>query len=111
MNGGWLNVTAGTGAALLIVSVVVAGVAVARSGSLPRAAGIGFAISVVLFAIGSWQDNFLQSIATTLMIASTVWIAAAAQRHGAPAPAAVAGHASPAGTHPEVGQDEPAPVR
>jgi len=111
VNAGWLNVTAVTGGALLIVSVVVAGVAVARSGSLSKAAGIGFAISVLLFAIGSLQDNFLQSIATALMIASTAWIAAAAQRYGAPALAAIAGDAVPGGSHPGVRQSRPARVR
>ena len=77
VNGGWLNVTAVTSGLLLIASAVIAGVAVARTGSLPRAAGIGFAISVVLFAIGAIPDNFLQTIASVLMIASTVWIAVA----------------------------------
>jgi hypothetical protein len=39
VNGGWLNVTAITGGVLLTTSVVVAGVAVARSGSLPKPRG------------------------------------------------------------------------
>jgi hypothetical protein len=39
----------------------------------------------VLLAIGAIPDNFLQSIAGVLMIASTVWIAVAAGRRGAPA--------------------------
>jgi hypothetical protein len=47
--GGWLNVTAITRGVLLAASVVVARVAVARTGSLPQAAGIGFAISIVLY--------------------------------------------------------------
>ena len=80
VNGEWMNVTAITSSVLLAASVVVAGVAVTRTGSLPRAAGIGFAISMVLFAIGAIPDNFLQSIADVLMIASTAWIAAAAGR-------------------------------
>lgn len=66
VNGGWLNATAGTGVVLLTASVVVFGVAVARSGSLPRAAGVGFAISGPLFVIGSWLDDFIQSIAAAL---------------------------------------------
>jgi len=111
VNGGWLNLTSLIGAALLIVSVVVAGVAIARSGSLPRAAGIGFAISMLLFVIGAFPDNFLQSIAAALMIASTVWIAAAARRPGAPAPTAAADHASAAGIHPDVRRGGPARVR
>ncbi|HEX9357253.1 MAG TPA: hypothetical protein VF933_25960 [Streptosporangiaceae bacterium] len=111
VNGGWLNATAITSGILLAASVIVAGVAVARTGSLPRAAGIGFAISIVLFVIGAIPDNFLQSIATALMIASTAWIAAAARRHGAPARMAAAGDTVAAGSHPEVLQDGPARVR
>jgi hypothetical protein len=65
------------------------GVAVARTGSLPKAAGIGFALSMGLFVIGAIPDNGpWQGIASALMVAFTVWIAAAAKRHGAPAPAA-----------------------
>jgi len=111
VNGGWLNATAITSGVLLAVSVVVAGVAVARTGSLPRAAGIGFAASMVLFVIGALPDDFLQSIAAALMIASTVWIAAAAGRRGAPARMAAAGDTIPAGSHPGVRQDGPARVR
>jgi len=111
VNGGLLNATAIISGVLLAASGVVAGVAVARTGSLPRAAGIGFAISVVLFVIGAIPDNFLQSIAAALMIASTVWIAAAAGRHGAPARVAAAGDTIPAGSHPEARQDGPARVR
>jgi hypothetical protein len=110
VNGGWLNVTAITGAVLLAVSVIVAGTAVARTESLPKAAGIGFAISVVLFVIGFAADNFVQSIATALMIASTVWIAATAQR-GAPAPTAIAGDTLPAENPPGVTQSSPAGAR
>jgi hypothetical protein len=110
VNGGWLNVTGITVGVLLTAFAITAGVAVARTGSLPRTAGIGFAISVVLFVIGSAADNFVQSIATALMIASTVWIAAAARRRGAPAPAG-AGDTIPAGSHPEVRQDGPVRVR
>ena len=111
VNGEWMNVTAITGGVLLIASAVIAGVAVARTGSLPGAAGIGFAISVVLLAIGAIPDNFLQSIATALMIASTVWIAAAAGRRGAPARVATVGDTIPAGSHSEARQDGPARVR
>ena len=109
VNGGWLNVTAVTSGLLLIASAVIAGVAVARTGSLPRAAGIGFAISVVLFAIGAIPDNFLQTIASVLMIASTVWIAVAGRR-GAPAQVATAGDTIQAGSHPQARQDGPARV-
>ena len=111
VDGGWLTVTAVTGGVLLAASVVVAWVAVARTGSLPRAAGIGFAISIVLFAIGALQDNFLETIAGVLMIASTVWIAAAAGRRGAPDRTAAAGDTIPAGSQPLARQDGPARVR
>jgi hypothetical protein len=112
VNGEWMNVTAVTGQVLLIVSVVVAGVGVARSGSLPRAAGNGFAISIVLFVIGGIPDTGpWQAMAGALMIASTAWIAAAAGRRGAPALAAAAGDTVPAGSRPEARQDRPARVR
>jgi hypothetical protein len=110
VNGEWMNVTAVTAGVLLAASAVVAGVAVARTGSLPRAAGLGFAISVVLFVIGAIPDDYLQSIAGALMIASTVWIAAAAQRRGAPARVATAADTIPAGSPPEARHDGPARV-
>jgi hypothetical protein len=97
-NGGWLNVMFIISAVLLITSAVVAGIGVARTRSLPRTAGIGFAVSMTLFALlqipdtGPWQ-----AIAGALMTATTVWIAVAAGRR-APAPADVAGDAIPA-TH------------
>ena len=100
VDGGWLTVTAVTGGILLAASVVVSGVAVARTGSLPRAAGIGFAISIVLFAIGALPDNFIETIGCVLMIASTVWIAAAAGHRGAPAEMTTAGGTIPTGSHP-----------
>jgi len=111
VNGGWLNVTAITSGLLLIASAVIAGVAVARTGSLPGAAGIGFAISVVLFGIGAIPDNFIETIGCVLMIASTVWIAAAAGRSGAPARVAAADDTIQAGSYPEARQGGPARVR
>jgi hypothetical protein len=88
---------------------VIAGAAVARTGSLPRAAGIGFAISVVLFGIGAIPDNFIETIGCVLMIASTVWIAAG--RRGAPAPVAAADDTIPVGSRSEARRDGPARVR
>jgi hypothetical protein len=111
VNGGWLNATGITSGVLLATSVIVAGMAIARTGSLPRAAGIGFAVSMVLFVIGALPDNFLQSIAAALMTASTVWIAAAAQRRGAPAQVAGAGDTAPAASHPDVAHSRPAAAR
>lgn len=107
VSGGWLNVTAATSGVLLAASVVLAGVAAARTGPLPRAAGIGFAISMVLFVTGAIPGDFLQSIAGALMIASTAWIAAAAGRRGAPAPAGI-GDIAPAASHPGTPQTRPA---
>ena len=111
VDGGWLTVTAVIGTVLLATSVVVSGVAVARTGSLPRAAGIGFAISIVLFGIGALPDNFIETIGCVLMIASTVWIAAAAGRSGAPARVAAADDTIQAGSYPEARQGGPARVR
>jgi hypothetical protein len=111
VNGGWLNATAIPAGVLLAVSAVVAGVGVARTASLPRAAGIGFAASMVLFVIGALPDDFLQSIASALMVASTVWIAAAAGRRGAPAGAARAGDTVTAGSYPDVAHSRPTAAR
>jgi hypothetical protein len=110
VNGEWLNRTAIVSGLLLAVSVVIAGVAVARTQSLPRAAGIGFAISIVLFSIGALQDNFIETIGCVLMIASTVWIAVAANRRGAPAPAG-AGDTAPVATHAGARPSKPAAAR
>ena len=110
VNGGWLNTTNITSGLLLAASAVVAGVGVARTGSLPATAGTGFAASMVLFVIGAIPDNFLQSIAAALVIASTAWIAAAGRR-GAPARAADAGDTVPAASHPDVAHSRPAGAR
>jgi len=98
--GTWLAVTAFTGAALVAASLVIFGVAVARTRPLPRLAGIGLAVGGPLFGIiGAALDNFLQSIACAILIASTVWIATAARRTqdaaeptSSPAPAPAAAH-------------------
>lgn len=69
------------GLSLLIASVVIFGVAVAWSTDLPRLAGIGFEASIVLFAlIGFLLDNWVQSAASKLMLASSVWIVIALWR-------------------------------
>jgi hypothetical protein len=104
-NGGWLNAMFIISGVLLITSAVVAGIGVARTRSLPRAAGIGFAVSMVLLLVlqipdtGPWQ-----AIVGAMMTAFTAWIAVAAGRHGAPAPAG-AGDAVPAATHPGAQHD------
>lgn len=69
---------------LLISSSVIFGVAVTRSADLSRLAGTGFATSIVLFAaIGFELDNWVQSVASALMPASSVWIVLALSRPNA----------------------------
>lgn len=76
-----LLATALPGLLLLTVGIALFGAAVARSGSLPKLAGIGFAISGVLFAvIGFVLANFVQPAGAALMVASTAWIAIVGQR-------------------------------
>ena len=66
---------------LFVSSCIVFGVAVARMRGLPKLAGIGFAVSAVLFAvIGFALDNWIQSVASTLMVICSVWIAIAMSR-------------------------------
>ena len=99
-NGEWLTATIITSGLLLIASVVVAAVGVVRTRSLPRAAGIGFAVSIVLFVLAQIPDKGpWQAIAGALLTASTLWIAVAAGRHAASAQVAAAGDAIPAATH------------
>ena len=63
------------GSLLFVASIVVLGVAVARSAYLPRAAGIVFALSGPMFLVGAVIDDFVESIASALMVACTAWIA------------------------------------
>jgi len=110
-NGNWLTAMIVTSGVLLIASVVVASVGIARTRSLPRAAGIGFAVTIVLFVLlnipdmGPWQ-----AIAGALMTAFTAWIAVAAGRRGAPVPVG-AGDPVPAASTPGLRHDESARVR
>ena len=98
-NGGLLNAMAVISGVLLIASAVIAGVGVARTRPLPRIAGIGFAVSMALFAVAQIPDKGpWQAIAGALMTAFTAWIAIAASRHDAPAPAD-AGDTIPAAAH------------
>ena len=71
--------------ALLSASFIVFGVAVARASELPRLAGIGLAVSIVLFAlVGFVLDNWVQSVGAALMTVCAVWIAVAAGRRAQP---------------------------
>ncbi len=80
-------VTALIGALLLSSSVVLFGVAVARSTGLPRVAGIAFAVSGPLFAlIGASFDNWIESAASALMFASVLWIVVSLRRTTQPNP-------------------------
>jgi len=110
-NGGWLTTMILTSVVLLIASAVVAGVGIARTRSLPRAAGIGFAVSMALFVIANVPDTGpWQAIAGALMTAFTAWIAVAAGRRSAPVPAG-AGDPVPAASTPGLRHDESARVR
>ena len=64
--------TAFTGAVLMAASLVIFGMAAARTRPLPRLAGIGLGGRRPLFAvIGVALDNFIESIACAILIAST----------------------------------------
>lgn len=70
-----LAATAFGGVLLLCIGLVLFGVAVARSGWLPRWAGIGLVVSAPLFAIiGVILADIVQSIGAAGLIASSVWI-------------------------------------
>ena len=98
--GNWLVATAFTGAALVAASLVIFGVAAARTRPLPRLAGIGLAVGGPLFAvIGAALDNFVETIACALLIACTVWIATAARRTQTTAEAASSPAPTPAAAH------------
>jgi hypothetical protein len=76
-----LIATAMPGLLLLTIGIVLFGVAVARSGSLPKLAGIGLAVGIVVFGpLGFFLADFVQSVGAALMVASTVWIAIAGWR-------------------------------
>jgi hypothetical protein len=71
-----LFATALPGLLLLTIGIVLFGVAVARSGSLPKLAGIGLAVGIVVFGpLGFILADFVQSVGAALMVASTAWIA------------------------------------
>ena len=98
-NGGPLTTMIITSGVLLIASVIVAGAGVARTRSLPRAAGIGFAASMVLFVLAQIPDTGpWQAIAGALLTAFTVWIALAAGRRES-APASAPGDTLPTASH------------
>ena len=66
---------------LLVTSFVVFGVAFGRLALMPRAAGLGYAVSGPLFAvIGFALDNWIQSVAAVLMTACAAWMVIALRR-------------------------------
>ena len=70
---------------LVVTSFIVFGVGFARLALMPRWAGIGYAASGPLFAvIGFALDNWIQSVAATLMTASAVWMVIALRRSSGP---------------------------
>ena len=71
-----LNATALPAILLLTIGIVLFGVAVIRSGSLPKLAGIGLVVGIVVFGpLGFVLADVVQSIGAALLVASTVWIA------------------------------------
>lgn len=74
-----LFATALPGLLLFAIGVVLFGVAVARSDSFPRMAGIAFGLSGVLFAIIGFMIGEVQTIGAALMLVSAVWIARTAR--------------------------------
>jgi hypothetical protein len=76
-----LTATAAAGVLLLVAGVVVLGGVVARSRVLPRWAGVGMAVGIVVFGvIGLLLADFVQSIGAALLVASTLGLAAGARR-------------------------------
>ena len=75
-----LFATALPGLLLFALGIGLFGAAVARSGWLPRWAGIGFALGGVLFAIVGFLFGDLQPFGGAVMAASTAWIAYRAGR-------------------------------
>jgi hypothetical protein len=75
-----LNVTVGVALLLWFAGAVLFAIAISRSGSLPRAAGVVLAASIPVFAIGSITGTMLTGAAALAQIRSTPWIARSASR-------------------------------
>jgi hypothetical protein len=69
------NVTVGVGLGLFWVGGILFAIAISRSPSLPKAAGILLAVWLPIFAIGSITGNALASIGSAMLIGSSIWIA------------------------------------
>ena len=73
-----LNATALPALLLFTIGIICFGVAVIRSGSLPKLAGIGLVIGIVVFApIGFVLADVVMSVGAALLVASAIWIAIA----------------------------------
>jgi hypothetical protein len=79
-----LNTTAVAGLVLFFAGAVLFAIAIWGSESLPRAAGIVFAVAVPIFAIGSLQGNVLAPIGALLEMGSAIWIAFSASKTARP---------------------------
>ena len=78
------NLNAAAGILLLTAGMILFAVAISRSQSLPRTAGILLAASLPIFAVGSITGTILASIGALMLIGSTIWIARSASMHEAP---------------------------
>ncbi|HEU4425745.1 MAG TPA: hypothetical protein VFR67_24680 [Pilimelia sp.] len=76
VNGAPLFATAGLGVLLFSAATIVYGVAVIRTGLVPRLVGIAFAAGGPVFAVvGLILANFVQSIGAALLVVGAAWIA------------------------------------
>jgi hypothetical protein len=76
------NLTAAVGTLMFFVGAILFAIAIARSQSLPRNAGILFAASFPIFAIGSITGTALATVGALGEIAAAIWIAQSASRAG-----------------------------
>jgi hypothetical protein len=75
-----VNVTAAVGILSFFAGVILFAVAIARTASLPRWAGILFALAIPVFAIGSIMGNLLAQIGALMQIGAAIWIARSASQ-------------------------------
>jgi hypothetical protein len=81
-----LFATALPGLLLFALGIALSGTAVARSGWLPRWAGVGLALGGVLFAVVGFLVGPIQPVGAALMAVSSGWIAYRAGRAQAATP-------------------------
>jgi hypothetical protein len=78
------NLTAAVGVALLTAAVILFAVAISRSRSLPRSAGVVLAASLPIFAVGTITGTPLATLGALMQIGSAIWIARSASRPESP---------------------------